>query len=109
LVGDWLVGVGSIGILTRGLTLAGQEHYHLSHAPGPFCLSYFLNRVSHSCEGQPGHHPPIYASCIGGITSVCHCTQLLVVLVEIGSKSFCPGWPQTDPHDGGATVSSIFS
>jgi hypothetical protein len=29
----------------KGLVLARQVLYHLSHSPSPFCFSYFLNRV----------------------------------------------------------------
>jgi hypothetical protein len=32
---------------------SGQAFYHLSHAPNPFALVYFLKRVSHICLPQP--------------------------------------------------------
>jgi hypothetical protein len=51
----------------------GIRHYHSSHAPSPFCCSYFSDRVS-GFHSQPAlNHDPTYASHIARITEVqCH-------------------------------------
>jgi hypothetical protein len=36
---------GSIKVWTQGFILAQHAFYHLSHAPTPFCFSYFSDRV----------------------------------------------------------------
>jgi hypothetical protein len=52
-----------------------------------------LSRISHLCLGWSGHTPLIYTSCVAGMTSMCHHTQLL--LVEVSLVNFCPSHPQT--------------
>jgi hypothetical protein len=80
----------SSGIWTQGLLLTRQALYHLESHPQQFLL-YFLKRVSHLCLNNS---PPIYTSCITGMTVVHYSIQFL--LVEMGVlPTFCPGWPQT--------------
>jgi hypothetical protein len=46
--------------------LARQALYHLSQEPSSLCFSCFSNTVSCLCN------PPIYISCIAGMTGVSH-------------------------------------
>jgi hypothetical protein len=39
----------------------------------------------HLCLGWAGLRPPVYASCVAGITGMHHHAQLLALLVEIRS------------------------
>jgi hypothetical protein len=73
----------STGIWTQSLELVKQALYHLSHTPGPFCFSCFLNRDSNFGQADLDYDPSSYTSHIVGITGKCFHTQLL--LVEIGS------------------------
>jgi hypothetical protein len=43
----------STGVWTQSLVLATQAFRHLSHGSSPFFFSYFLDKVSHFCTGQP--------------------------------------------------------
>jgi hypothetical protein len=53
---------------TQGCTLARQELYHWSHAPSPFCISYFLKRVLLLCLHS---NLPIHTSYVAGMTGTC--------------------------------------
>jgi hypothetical protein len=88
----WFV-FGGAGVWIQGFVLSGLGLYHLSLAPSPFCLSYFLDKVLLLSQGGLGHHPPLCASHGAGMTGVSHHTQFFVELGVL--LTFCPGWPQT--------------
>jgi hypothetical protein len=62
--------------------------YHLSHTPGPFCFSYFSDKVLCFRLGlNLDHSTPTYASHVAGITDVHH---MLGLLIEMGGVSLFP-------------------
>jgi hypothetical protein len=63
---------------TQDLAFAKQVLYHLSHSPSPFCFSYFssMPRLCLDCS------PPISASYLAEMTTLCHSVKLLLVEME---------------------------
>jgi hypothetical protein len=57
---------GGPGVQTQGLALARKAFYHLGHTLNPFCY-FFLTFIPWAGLDLD---PPIYASCIAGMTSV---------------------------------------
>jgi hypothetical protein len=54
--------------------------YQLSHAVRPVCFRYFKNTVFYLfLKIALEYHPPIYVSCLAGMTSVGHHNKLLLV------------------------------
>jgi hypothetical protein len=85
-----------IGVWTKGPSLAMQVLHHSNHAPNSFLLNYFSGMVSCFCIGLASDYDPlVYASCIAGITGVCHHAWLifcfvLFILVGWGLNSGLP-------------------
>jgi hypothetical protein len=59
-----------------------DQIYHLSQAASPFCLSYFSDWVLVFAWAGLDLNPPIYASCLTGMTDTQHHTQLLLVEMD---------------------------
>jgi hypothetical protein len=87
------------GVWTQGLMLAMPVLHHLNHIPTLFCLTYFLNRVSHLfARAGLDWDPPIHTSYPPGMTGVCHHAQVL--LVEMHLTYFLPRMASNiDPPD----------
>jgi hypothetical protein len=79
----------STRVWNQGLAFARQTFYHLSHAPSPFCFSYFSDRVSHFCPGPAWatFYLCFCVSCVPGIKGTHHHAQLLV---EWSLSNFLP-------------------
>jgi hypothetical protein len=54
----------------------------LQKCPHSFLLRYFSYRISLYAQASLGHDPPIYTSCVAGMTEALHHAQLS--LVEMG-------------------------
>jgi hypothetical protein len=78
---------GSAGIWTWGLMIA-------SHTTTPFCARYFFLLGSHVYARASLHwDPPIYTSCIAGMTGTHHHTQFYIgsdVILQISLSRLSP-------------------
>jgi hypothetical protein len=72
-----------LGAELSAYTLASQVLHHLSHAHSSFCFGYFSDMVSFYARANLNHDPPIYISCLAGMTDAPLHTQIL--LFEMGS------------------------
>jgi hypothetical protein len=82
-----------MGFELKGLVLAIQMLYHV---PSPFCFTYFLNKFSHLCLGQPGSRSAYLHLPWSWEWQAC-ATETSFLLVEMGVVlvNFCSRWPQT--------------
>jgi hypothetical protein len=78
---------------TQGFTLAMKVFYHLSHAPSPFCFSYFSKKVL--CFLPPRIGVKLSSSylysLVAGVTGESHHTWLIDW--DGVSPTFCSCWP----------------
>jgi hypothetical protein len=78
---------------TRGLMLAKQLLYHLSHSPSPVCIANFWDRILLFAWLAWTANCLFVLLSAPGMTGTHHCAQ---PLVEMGVLlTFCLGWPQT--------------
>jgi hypothetical protein len=81
-----------LGFELRRYVLAGQVFCHLRHFSSPFC-SVFLEIGLAFCPDQPGPQSSYFKlSTIGGMTGVCHHTQLFSIEKGV-SKTILSQWP----------------
>jgi hypothetical protein len=72
--------------------LARHSTTYLSHAPALFALVTLQIRSRVFVRASRDHDPPIYVSCVAGMTGVCYHDHFLLVVMR--SNLFCLGWPQ---------------
>jgi hypothetical protein len=65
-------------VWTQGLVLVRQVLCHSSRIRSPFCFKHFCNRVSTYALASLDHDPPIYASCVAGMTGAHNHVHLFI-------------------------------